>query len=280
MIIFEATTEQDEETNREIAAAAKQTAQIEVMLAHKFDPAVCDPTGWLMSEKLDGVRAVFDGKRLFTRNGNEIHAPQWFIDALPAMPLDGELWMGRGRFQETVGAVRKLVPNDDEWASITYQVFELPEADCKFSQVVNLSAESLHNNPVARVVQQHTCLGVAHLRAFCDTIVAEQGEGVMLRDPDSFYEPGRSEDLLKFKPVYTDEARVVGHEAGKGRNTGKCGALLCDYQGKVFRVGSGLNDELRENPPALGALITFQYGGLTDGGTPRFPTFVVVRDYE
>lgn len=261
-------------------ANTKQSVQIEVMLAKKFDLAECDPTGWLMSEKLDGVRAVFDGTRLFTRNGNEIHAPQWFIDALPKIAMDGELWMGRGRFQETVGAVRRLVPNDAEWTSIHYQVFEAPDSGRKFRQANTLITATLQNNPVASVVQQHQCLGLAHLQAFCDSIVAEQGEGVMLRDPDSYYEAGRSEDLLKFKPVYTDEARVIGHETGKGRNTGKCGALLCDYQGKIFRVGSGLNDDLRTNPPALGALITFQYGGLTDGGTPRFPTFLVVRDYE
>ena len=68
-----------------------------IILAKVLDPSV-DPAHYLVSEKFDGVRAVWDGKVLRFRSGNVVNAPQWFIEKLPKTPLDGELWLARGKF--------------------------------------------------------------------------------------------------------------------------------------------------------------------------------------
>ena len=77
-----------------------------LLLAQSWDNFV-DPTGWLLSEKLDGVRAFFDGRQFLSRQGNLFHAPDWFRTGLPDVPLNGELWLGRKKFQRTVSIVRR-----------------------------------------------------------------------------------------------------------------------------------------------------------------------------
>ena len=70
-----------------------------VMLAQTWDPDQHDPKGWLMSEKLDGVRCLWDGKKMYTRNGNSFYPPDYFLKSLPSdLALDGELWTKRGDF--------------------------------------------------------------------------------------------------------------------------------------------------------------------------------------
>ena len=100
----------------------------------------------------------------------------------------------------------------------------------------------------------------------------------MLRRPGSRYESGRSQTLLKVKSFHDAEARVLQHQEGSGRHKGRLGALLVELEdGTKFAVGTGFSDAERENPPAIGSLITFRYQELSDGGVPRFPSFVGVR---
>lgn len=252
---------------------------MEVMLAKPY--ANQPIAGWLISEKLDGVRAYWNGNQLLTRNGNAISAPQWFIDALPNdITLDGELFIGRGEFQRTVGAVRKKVPVDAEWFDIRYMVFDAPLTTGGFEVRLQAARDALAGRPFSRVVEHVVCTGKAHLDAVFAALVEQGAEGVMLRRPGSTYQQKRSGDLLKYKPFETDEAQVIGHESGNGRLEGLVGALICQWKGKVFQVGAGMSDAIREIPPAVGAMVTFGFCGLTDGGIPRFPTFVAVRDYE
>jgi DNA ligase 1 len=104
------------------------------------------------------------------------------------------------------------------------------------------------------------------------------GEGLMLRQPNSRYAAGRSLTLLKVKRFLDSEARVVGHEGGKGRHKGRLGALLVELANGVrFAVGTGLSDAEREQPPSVGSFITFRYQELSDGGVPRFPSYVGIR---
>lgn len=100
----------------------------------------------------------------------------------------------------------------------------------------------------------------------------------MLRQPASAYESGRSTTLLKVKTFHDAEARVVEHLAGAGRHKGRLGALLVELpNGTRFSVGTGFSDAQRGSPPPIGSTITFRYQELTDGGVPRFPTFVRAR---
>jgi len=240
-----------------------------------------DVKGWFMSEKLDGVRAIWTGNTLISRNGNEFKAPKWFLEHLPQdTVLDGELFMGRSMFQKTVGVVRKQTPVDSEWKQIRYCVFDAPQAKGVFEQRMACVRKILADNPVADVVEHEVCMGVEYLEQFSVNLLAAGAEGVMLRRPGSAYEGKRSDALLKYKPQETDEAKVIGFQDGEGRHVGRVGALICSWKGIIFKLGTGLSDAIRETPPAIGDLVTFDFQGLTDGGIPRFPVFVAARNYE
>jgi DNA ligase-1 len=240
-----------------------------------------------VSEKYDGVRAFWDGKRLISRQGNEYHAPQWFIEDFPTTSLDGELWLGRGLFDRLSGIVRKKIPIDSEWQKVRYMVFDLPEHRGQFDQRL-LALQSISQLPVHIViVPQWRISSEEKLLDQLSDFVEEKAEGLMLHDGRSLYSAKRSNDLLKLKPSFDMEAIVTGYETGKGKYKGMMGALwvealLSDENGKVrkhsFKIGSGFSDKERENPPVIGSEITFQYSGLTSKGTPRFARYWRVRE--
>lgn len=235
-----------------------------------------DPAPYWISEKLDGVRALWDGEMLRFRSGRVVHAPAWFIAALPVQALDGELWLGRGRFAELSGMVRKQQPVEGEWRQVRYMIFELPGAVGDFSARVAamraLVAEAAP--PWLGAVEQFRLDDNAALVRRLDAVIAAGGEGLMLHRADSHWHAGRSDALRKLKPWQDAEARVVGHLPGKGRLAGMLGALEVEMDdGRRFRIGTGLSDAQRRDPPPLGAQITFRYRGLTRHGLPRFASF-------
>lgn len=250
-----------------------------LLLAETWD-GTTDHTGWLMSEKLDGVRAYWTGDRFLSRLGNVYHAPEWFTAGLPDVPLDGELWLGRKQFSRTVSIVRRQ-DKTDLWQEVRYLVFDAPAVDSPFEERIEVIDELLRERrPKYAAPHAHAvCRGLAHLREELARIEQLGGEGVMLREPASKYEIGRSQTLLKVKNFHDAEARVIGHEPGRGRHKGRLGALLVELpEGTQFSVGTGLSDAERERPPALGTFINFRYQELSDAGVPRFPTYVGVRD--
>jgi DNA ligase-1 len=258
-----------------------------VLLAETWTPAT-DPTGYWMSEKLDGVRAYWDGEGLYSRNGNRFSAPSWFTDLLPAdTSLDGELYMGPGRFNEAVSIVRSKTP-DTRWRSIQYRIFDAPsgapfEARMeRVADVVVAACEAYRGDcPIVRV-QQTRCRSPEHLGEFHARATTQGIEGTMLRAPGSAYERRRSASLLKVKDFHDAEARVVGYVPGEGKHRGRLGAYEAEdlQTGARFRVGTGMSDRQRENPVPKGSVITYRYQELTPAGIPRFPSFVAARDYE
>lgn len=258
------------------------SAQAEVLLANNWNERL-DPSAYWVSEKLDGVRAIWDGGHLHTRNGNLIHAPAWFIENFPKQSLDGELWMGRKRFADVSGAVRQHTPNDTLWRQIHYRIFELPNAPGDFSARIVAMQRICQAAAVSWLtpVEQFRVGTADELRQKLDAVVAEGGEGLMLHRADSSYHSGRSNALLKFKPFDDADARVLAHISGTGRNAGRLGALQVETPaGLRFRIGSGLSDRQRENPPPIGTLISYRYNGLTQKGLPRFPRFLRVHPEE
>ena len=252
---------------------------MKTMLAKKYNGQKV--VGWLMSEKLDGVRAVWTGTELISRNGNKFEAPEWFTSQLPQdVILDGELFIDRGLFQKTVSIVRKKTPIDVEWNLIKYCVFDAPEISGGFENRLSYCFEILNNCKIAEVVKHEICNGKAHLKKFFSELVGSGAEGVMLRRNGSGYEPRRSNNLLKFKPFDSKEAKVIGHQAGEGKHKDRLGALICKWKEVVFKLGTGLSNELREEPPQTGSQVSFSFQGLTDGGVPRFPVFLADRSYE
>jgi DNA ligase-1 len=225
-----------------------------LLLAETWDGTL-DPTGWLLSEKLDGVRAYWDGKQFLSRNGNRYFAPDWFTEGLPLVPLDGELWIGRKQFQRTVSIVRRQ-DGGDSWREVRFLIFDAPANDEPFEvrlRIVNLIIGM--NQPRYAEAHPHVvCSGKDHLHEEIDRIEAFGGEGLMLCQPGSLYETGRSSTLLKVKRFLDAEAQVVGHEPGHGRHKGRLGALLVAMaNGTHFAVGTGFSDAERGMPPMIGS---------------------------
>lgn len=249
-----------------------------VLLAHVWENDV-DLVGWWMSEKLDGVRAYWDGRRFLSRLGNEYIAPAWFTQGLPDAPLDGELWVGRKQFQRCVSIVRKHEAHE-EWREVRYLIFDAPAHKAPFEDRLQHIQDLLaHHKPAYAQYHRHdVCRDVDHMRHELRRVEALGGEGLMMRRPRSHYEVGRSHTLLKVKSFHDAEARVIGHQPGTGKHKGRLGALLVEMpNGTQFAVGTGLSDAERNHPPALGTIITYRYQELSDGGVPRFPSYVGVR---
>lgn len=239
-----------------------------------------DPAAYWVSEKLDGVRALWDGRSLRFRSGQPIAAPPWFVAGLPSQPLDGELWMARRSFERLSGIVRKARPVDAEWRQVRYMVFELPQAAGSFTEraaAIRLIAAA--GPEWLQAVEQFRVADRTALRRRLDEVVAAGGEGLMLHRADAPWVSGRNEVLLKMTPWLDAEARVVRHLPGKGRLQGMLGAIEVERpDGRRFRIGSGFTDRQRRAPPAIGATVTYRYRELTAKGLPRFPRYLRVRD--
>lgn len=232
-----------------------------------------DINGWVMSEKLDGVRGYWDGKRLISRQGNPLAPPDYFIKDFPAFAVDGELFSERGKFEEISSTVRASEPKG--WYKLKLYVFDVPNADGNlFERLTKLKNYlSQHPTPYIQIIEQIPIQDKAHLMQFYQQILAQHGEGVVVRNPNTAYIKGRSAQILKLKPVLDEECTVIAHHNGKGKYRDKLGAITCENQRGRFRIGSGFKDKDRENPPPIGSLITYKYRGVTEKGKPRFATF-------
>ncbi len=234
-------------------------------------------SGWWVSEKFDGIRALWTGSELQTRNGHRIEAPDWFTADLPQVPLDGELWVGRGQFARTLSIVRDQVPGPG-WKEVRFWVFDAPEVP----GALELRWEALrqwtlpaHVTPVP----QERLQTEAELQVRLEALQRQGGEGLVLRRPQSRYTSGRSQDWLKVKPYEEGEAVVLRHLPGKGKHTGRLGSLEVQLpDGAVFRLGTGFSDAEREVPPPVGSTVEFRYSGRTRHGLPRFAVFL--REHE
>lgn len=268
--------------HRDAAAldAAARAPKPSVTLAEPYEPGV-DLSDYLVSEKFDGVRAYWDGQRLITRGGLIINAPAWFTEGFPTHPLDGELWMGRGRFATVSGTVRQHQPDPEAWQQISYVLFDLPASPEPFAQRAQALEELVAASPNPRLkhAQQRKVADHDALMMWLEQIVAAGGEGLMLHHRAALYQPGRSDRLLKVKPYLEGDATVIEHLPGQGKYTGMMGSLLVEEpDGTRFRLGTGFSDAERAEPPPIGSLVSFKYHGRTKNGLPRFASFLRVAD--
>ena len=271
-------------------AAAKNTGAAQtpsvvppaLMLAKNWQ-AGQDPVDFLVSEKLDGVRAVWDGRVLRYRSGRVIPAPAWFVSALPKTALDGELWLGRRSFDRLSGIVRRAVPVDDEWREVRYMIFDLPGQPGRFGERAARLVSLLETAgvPWLQAVEQKHIPDRDMLERQLLELVNEGGEGFVLHRADAEWKPGRSQALRKLKPQPDEDARVVAVLPGKGRLAGRMGALMLQLPyGQRFALGTGFSDAERDAPPPVGTLVTYRYRDRTPTGLPRFASFLRVRDAE
>jgi DNA ligase 1 len=246
-------------------------------------PEGLDPRGFLVSEKLDGVRAYWDGAQLRFRSGGLIAAPAWFTAALPPQRLDGELWAGRGGFEQASGTTRRARPDDAAWRGLRYALFDLPADPRPFAERARAMAAlaASIDRPFVEAVPQETLPDAAALARRLAEVLRGGGEGLMLHRAAAHWQPGRSADLLKLKPFADAEAVVIGHLPGRGRHEGRLGALRVRLDdGRELRLGTGFSDAERAAPPPVGTRVSFTHRGFTDDGLPRFASFWRVRGEE
>lgn len=251
-----------------------------LMLASPWPAQPPPAADLLLSEKLDGVRARWDGQQLWTRGGHRIAAPAVFTAHWPTVPMDGEIWLGRGGFEAVSALVRQRDPLDPRWARSRFHAFDLPAHDGRFCEraeaLAGLLAGQQHPHLVA--VQQRRLSSHAAIAAWLEQVIADGGEGLIAQHCDNRYRAGRSPLLFKRVPQHDAEATVIAHLPGTGQAAGLTGALqVRDDQGRVFAVGSGLDAALRREPPPLGSRITYRYTSRTAHGLPRFPRYLRLR---
>lgn len=260
-----------------------QALALDIMLPEVYDNNI-SVVGWLMSEKLDGVRAYWDGTRLLSKNGNSFQPPSRFLHNLPPFPLEGELWGGHGTFEQTVAAVKKQQPHNG-WLSLQFAIFDVPKANGSFSERIQSAVTWFNTHPsrFSHVIPQQLITDPHQLQVKLKRIEELGGEGLIVRNPESLYKTGRSRDILKIKNFYDAEAVVIDHIPGKGRNRGRLGALLVhlvDDKDIIFKIGTGFTDAERDNPPPPGTIITFKFYGYYASGIPKFPSYMRIRsDY-
>ncbi|MEC9364126.1 MAG: DNA ligase [Pseudomonadota bacterium] len=262
------------------SAPAGEPAPPPLMLAQRYEAGV-DVRDYWISEKLDGVRGYWDGSRLLTRGGRRIRTPDWYTAGWPHVPLDGELWIGRGRFDEVSGIVRRQQPEDGAWQRVRYMVFDLPAHPGTFDERLAALRDLTGRLRIdwLQPVAQFRLDSPAALEAWLADILSAGGEGLMLHRAAALRQARRSEDLLKLKAHDDAEAQVIGHEPGQGRYRGMLGALrVRATDGREFRLGTGFTDAQRRSPPPPGTWVTYRYNGLTATGLPRFARFLRVRD--
>lgn len=232
-------------------------------------------SSWYMSEKLDGVRAYWDGEKLLSRSGRVFMTPSFFTKDFPKIKLDGELWIERGVFEKVVSVVNKQEPHDG-WREITYNIFEVPEAEGNLTQRLSL----LQETKFIKIIKQIQIKNQEDLNDFLQTIEAKGGEGVVVRDGSLEYYTGRTNSALKVKSYIDAECEVMSHIKGEGKYKNMLGSFVCKMQNnKLIKIGSGLNDNQRKTFfPKIGAIITFKYYGLTSLGNPRFPVYMRTKN--
>ena len=261
------------------AACATVAWASDLTLANTYRPDI-DVQAYWVSEKYDGIRAHWDGKQLRSRQGVPIDAPAWFTRHWPAQPMDGELWAGRAQFAAVQSSVGQGSKDEAGWRALRYMVFDLPAHSGPFTQrqqTLQKLVAAIGQEWVQPVAQWQVASHEALMRQL-RTVSAAGAEGLMLRRADSPYRAGRSDDLIKLKLFEDAEAVVVAHLPGKGKYQGMTGALLVEMpSGQRFKIGSGLSDAERAQPPAMGSTITYRFNGSHPSGLPRFARYWRVR---
>jgi DNA ligase-1 len=235
-------------------------------------------TNWLISEKLDGVRAYWDGTRLISRNGKEFAVPKWFTKDFPPFEIDGELWTSRGDFENIISIVNRQTPHED-WKNISYQIFEVPHQKGGLMMRLGVLEKWLkkNSNEFIHIIPQQVCKNSEHLKELLEEVEKKGAEGLVVREPKALYIDKRTSKALKVKSFQDDECVITGYTQGRGKFEGLVGALVCEWKDKSLKIGSGLSVKDRKHPPALGSEITFKYNGFTKFGNPKFPVFLRVR---
>ena len=277
-----------------------------VLLAKNFDEDV-DIDGWYASEKWDGYRSVWNGKNFVSRTGKSFDVPDWYCSIMPpSIALDGELWLGRGKFEDC-GLLRKKRPTkeseikkwNEEWLKkeVVFNVFDIMNLNVEFEKRMkqlktlvkdrNKCMKKLNinkSNPILTFTEQ-TKVNKVEALEMAKEVIKGGGEGIMLRKPGSLYEAKRSKTLYKIKEVDDMEVRIDGYKNGTGKYKGILGSFTCSLLNKpdIKCNVSGMNDKIRNSyltTHPVGTIITITYNGVTGLGKPRHPRYLRIRHQE
>ncbi len=283
------------------------------------------PINWWASEKWDGIRALWDGEKMISRGSGVgkpkvyTYIPEWFKKSLPpSIPLDGEIWIGRGLFQKT-SRLSTLKPGksysqeqiDNIWAGledppVIFKVFDIPNDKRGFEERMKLLQTIVKDQkecwkklnykgkkifPI-EFTEQVKIKSMEQLVNLYKKLTSEGAEGIMLRAPGSLYETKRSKYMLKYKIKEDSECIVRDYTLGEGRLKGLLGSLKCEIikdsktSGIFTQIGTGFTDSQRTNynkkdSPEyipIGSIVSFSYMEMTDDGIPRHPVYRGIRD--
>lgn len=247
--------------------------------ANIYNAQIHNIKNWYMSEKLDGIRAYWNGKELLSKNGNKINTPDWFVKNFPPFELDGELWTKRDDFENIQNIVLDVNPSN-KWENITYNIFEVPNETGDFDkrlEKIKLWLEK-NSNKYIKIIPQKICKNESDLNNYLKNLLEIKAEGIILKNPDSKYFTGRSNDILKVKKFYDDEGLVIGLNYTKNNDFKSLKLQLAN--GIVFNLGTGFSNTEKKNPPKIGDIVTFKYYDFTKNNKPKFASFLRVRKKE
>lgn len=233
--------------------------------------------GWVMSEKLDGIRGYWNGKELLTRKGKKIYAPIWFTRNLPKFELDGELWTKRNDFENIQSIIMDKKPSKN-WKDITYNIFEVPNSKGDFFKRLKKAKEWFKKNPseYINIIDQIEIKDKEHLNIYLNELISQKAEGLIIKDPNQNYHTGRSPHILKVKKAQDMEGKVIGINISV--KTKVLQSLVLRLKNDViFNLGTGFTKAQRKNPAKIGDIVTFKYFGFTKYAKPKFASFLHLR---
>lgn len=255
----------------------------ELWLLQNFDSKAFEENAqnYLYSEKLDGIRAYWDGEALYSRGGKRLSPPSFFTQNFPPFAIEGELWSKRGDF-EGIASIVKSSKNPKNWEKLKFYIFEVPCQKGGILQRLEVleSYLSTHPAPFIQIIPQLQVSDSKELMQKLDEITKLGGEGLVLRDKNESYYTGRSKKAMKLKAYLDRECKILSYTQGEGKFSSQVGSIICQDENKTFKIGSGMSEDFRKNPPKLGTIITYKYFGLTKKGLPKFPIFLRIREEE
>jgi len=241
----------------------------------------CNPTGWYMSEKLDGMKGRWIGGAFVTRSGQKIEAPDWFIKLLPEFDVDGELYFGKNSFHRT-GSLRST-SNSKSWEQVVFNIFDVIDYKLTWLERQQKLIEEIKDSDTVKLVRWKKIKSLQHLEEKYQKIVANFGEGIVLADPWGLYQDGHVNQILKYKAVQDCEAVIIGYRTDDNETrlasfdvhpineqTQKPNTKI------TFNIGTGLKVtqryNFRERFP-IGTVVTYTYELMGKNGKPRTPVF-------
>ncbi len=249
---------------------------------------LCNPMNWYVSEKFDGFKIRWIKGKLYTRAGQELKAPEWFIKLLPSEDIEGEAYFGKNTFHKT--ASLRSESNHRTWTKICFYVFDLInyeltwiERQAKLEEI----AKEWKDHHI-KLVSWKEIKSIAHLEQEFQQIIKNDGEGVILADPWGLYKDGHVEHILKYKKAKDAEAIIVGYRIDE---TKACRLVslevnpLNEHTKKpneklTFNIGTGLKVSDRykyQDKFPIGTIVTYTYELMGANGKPRTPVYKGIR---